>query len=181
MFWLNKNLSATRIPTLLTCLFIGFVFSYAAFGASRETVKVIAVIDGDTVRVFHEKNEKVRLASIDAPEMKQPYGQASKKALSRMIYGKMIELERHDVDQYGRTVATLWLNQQDINLEMVAQGHAWVYRRYNRDPMYLVAERQAKGLRKGLWRLPPEQREAPWLWRKKEAQRKQTNFPKKHR
>lgn len=167
IFWPSK---LKNIVCLV--LWLGLTFSCQAWAGPRVSARVIGVIDGDTIRVMHQQQEKVRLAFIDAPEMNQPYGQASKQALSRMIFGKTIELERHDIDQYGRTIATLWLEDKDINLEMVAQGHAWVYRRYNRNPTYVIAEGQAKGLRKGLWRLPTKQREAPWQWRKNEANRK---------
>ncbi len=50
----------------------------------------MGVHDGDTLTGITASNEqvKVRLDAIDAPEIKQPYGQAAKKALSDMVFGK---------------------------------------------------------------------------------------------
>ena len=58
--------------------------------ASAETfiARVIGISDGDTMTVLINEHEqiKVRLAEIDAPEKKQPYGQRSKQSLSNMCY-----------------------------------------------------------------------------------------------
>jgi micrococcal nuclease len=53
---------------------------------------VVGVHDGDTLTGITASNEqvKVRLDAIDAPEIKQPYGQAAKKALSDMFFGKEV-------------------------------------------------------------------------------------------
>ena len=52
--------------------------------------EVVGVTDGDTVTVLdHEKRQiKVRLAGIDAPEKRQPFGQKSKASLSELTYRK---------------------------------------------------------------------------------------------
>ena len=59
---------------LLLVLLIG-TFGAAAALPSRGLV--IKITDGDTVKILDARNEqyKVRLAAIDAPERKQPYGQ----------------------------------------------------------------------------------------------------------
>jgi endonuclease YncB( thermonuclease family) len=46
-----------------------------------------AITDGDTIKVVDDQNQqhKIRLASIDAPERKQPYGLKSKQMLSDLI------------------------------------------------------------------------------------------------
>jgi len=44
------------------------------------TGKVVAVSDGDTIKVMHEgRAVKVRLHGIDCPEKKQPFGTKAKK------------------------------------------------------------------------------------------------------
>ncbi len=53
-----------------------------------------------------------------------------------------------------------------INAEMVADGAAWVYRKYSEDPELLNLERQAREEGRGLWALQEDQRVAPWEWRR---------------
>lgn len=67
-----------------------FVVPLLAIG---QEVKVVAVTDGDTVKVLtHNKKQiKVRLAEIDTPERKQPYGKKAKQALSNMVFGKVVD------------------------------------------------------------------------------------------
>lgn len=71
-----------------------------------------------------------------------------------------------DVDRYGRTVGQVWIGSLDIGAELVRQGHAWVYRRYSRDPALQALEAEARQGRRGLWRLPEAERVPPWVWRR---------------
>ena len=112
---------------------------------------------------------RVRFHAIDAPERDQPHGAASKQALSRMVYGKQVNVEPIEQDRYDRLVARLWLDDLDVNAEMIRQGAAWVYRRYADDPAYCAYEKAARDLRRGLWALPRDQRAAPWEWRKRKT------------
>jgi len=52
--------------------------------------RVVDVSDGDTVTVLDstKTQHKIRLAGIDAPESKQAFGQASKKHLSDLVFGR---------------------------------------------------------------------------------------------
>ncbi len=54
------------------------------------TGRVVAVTDGDTIKVLDADNTqyKVRLTGIDAPEKKQPFGNASRKNLANMVARK---------------------------------------------------------------------------------------------
>lgn len=51
---------------------------------------VISISDGDTLTVLNESKQqiKIRLAEIDAPEAKQPFGTRSKQSLSELCFGK---------------------------------------------------------------------------------------------
>ena len=49
-------------------------------------VKVVGVIDGDSIRVMHAgKAEKIRLNGIDGPERGQAFGKRAKQATSAMV------------------------------------------------------------------------------------------------
>ncbi len=57
----------------------------------------------------------------------------------------------------------------DVNAEMIRTGNAWTYRRYADDPAYCTYEKAARDLGRGLWRLPPSHRVAPWEWRQRKS------------
>jgi len=134
---------------------------------------VVGVVDGDTADIRLQSGMiRVRLHAVDAPERDQPHGAASKQALSKLVYGKQVNVEPVEQDRYDRQVARLWLGDLDVNAEMVRQGAAWVYRRYAEDPAYCTYEKAARDLRRGLWALPRDQRAAPWEWRQRKALRR---------
>ena len=130
--------------------------------------KVISVTDGDTIKIktHQTKIEKIRLAQIDTPEKKQPWGNKAKQALSAKVYGKIVKVDIETTDKYGRLVGTVWFAGNDINREMVREGHAWVYRKYVKDKTLYDDESYARSRGIGLWSLPENQRQAPWKWRK---------------
>jgi len=86
--------------------------------------RVVSVADGDTITVLDGGNRqiKIRLHQIDAPEKKQDFGQASKQSLSDLVYGKEVRIEVADTDKYGRTVGKVWIGGTDANLEQVKRG-----------------------------------------------------------
>lgn len=131
---------------------------------------VVGVVDGDTADVRLASGMiRVRFHAIDAPESGQPHGKAAKAALSDLIFGKAVDVEPFEQDRYDRLVARLWVGDVDVNAQMVKDGHAWTYRRYADDAAYCAYESAARDLRRGLWRLPPEQRIAPWEWRRRKS------------
>ena len=132
------------------------------------TGKVISIADGDTLRILYRDGQlKIRLAEIDTPERKQPWGTRAKQALSDKLFGQVVNVVEIDRDRYGRIVGRIYLGGRDINRELVAEGHAWVYRKYMRDGTLLVDEVAARDAGLGLWSLPEAQRVPPWEWRRK--------------
>ena len=127
--------------------------------------KVVGISDGDTVTVINAEKQRyrIRLDQIDAPESKQPFGTASKRALSDLIFNQQVKVQLHGLDHYSRYLGTIYAGDTNINLQMVRNGHAWAYQRYLREKAYLVAEKQAQAEHRGLW----SQRNAvpPWEWR----------------
>lgn len=118
---------------------------------------ITKVYDGDTVWAVKDGERKtVRLAGIDAPELKQEYGRASKEYLSNMILNKHVQLEILNVDRYGRTVATIYFNGENVNRKMVFEGQAWAYRQYSTGLEQF--EEHAKICKLGLWANPNPER-----------------------
>jgi micrococcal nuclease len=157
---------------LLCTLFLTLSLGHSAQAADDPVLPgtVVGVVDGDTADIRLQSGMiRVRLHAIDAPERDQPHGAASKQALSRLVYGKQVNVEPIEQDRYDRLVARLWLDGLDVNAEMIKQGAAWVYRRYADDPAYCAYEKAARDLKRGLWALPRDQSAAPWEWRKRKT------------
>ena len=128
-------------------------------------LKVVGVHDGDTITGLDEnqKQFKIRLDAIDAPELGMPFGQASRKALSEKVFGKMVEVIVKTKDRYGRTVGHVLLDKRDMNLEMLEEGMAWHYAHYDHNKRLAEAEKVARANSVGLWSDPNPV--APWDWR----------------
>jgi len=157
---------------LLCTLILALSLGHTAQAADDPVLPgtVVGVMDGDTADIRLQSGMiRVRLHAIDAPERDQPHGAASKQALSKLVYGRQVNVEPIEQDRYDRLVARLWLDGLDVNAEMVKQGAAWVYRRYADDPAYCAYEKAARDLKRGLWALPRDQRAAPWEWRKRKT------------
>lgn len=154
--------------TIRTAAFAALALIAMASQSLADEVKVIAITDGDTVRVIDSgKGEiRVRLDGIDAPERKQPFSDKSKQALSEKVFGKTVELEDKGKDRYGRTIGILMVDGRNINREMVAEGWAWWYRKYAPGNTELEqAETAAREKRLGLWADPMPV--PPWDFRAK--------------
>jgi endonuclease YncB( thermonuclease family) len=137
------------------------------------TWRVVSVHDGDTVVCLDDQKvqHKVRLSGIDAPEIGQAFGTKSRDALRARVLRKPVAVHRRGEDQYGRTLATLEFEGDDVAEWMVAAGMAWHYKRYSDDKALAAAERKARSARTGLWAdgdpMPP------WKWRASERDRKE--------
>ena len=138
-------------------LILSAVALVAAFAASGKTLEgvVTRVSDGDTIWVKGSgeqgKGVKVRLDRIDAPESKQDYGFEAKEYLNGRIGGKTVKVEWEKKDQFGRILGIVYIEDTDINLEMVATGNAWHYAYFDNTPEYAEAEKSARAARLGLW------------------------------
>jgi endonuclease YncB( thermonuclease family) len=105
-------------------------------------IKEGSIYDGDTLRVVKDSEElKIRLCGIDAPEKEQELGVASRDYLRSLINrgDGTIYVTPIEKDQYGRTVAELFVPLKDkdddlfLNGEMVRAGYAWHYQQYSGD------------------------------------------------
>jgi micrococcal nuclease len=130
---------------------------------SGDTVTLGTVIDGDTliVKKDGQGEVKVRILGIKAFESKHGkdsaalYGRAAEEALSRIIGDKPVRVLVNNPprDRYGRTIATLYVGDQDVGLALVSQGHALVYSVYPfaSMPLYLQQQQAARTANLGLW------------------------------
>jgi len=132
-----------------------FVFATNAHANQVMTGEVIRVHDGDTLTLkIGNENTNIRFARIDAPELKQPFGKESGDYLRNMVNGKTVTVNVDTIDRYGRAVGTVMIGNHNINMQMVQDGYAWVYREYSKggDDLMLL-EKDARARRIGLWML----------------------------
>ena len=86
---------------------------------AKELLAEIIVIDGDTVRgKYANELIKIRLAEIDAPELRQAFGLDSKNCLISLIQESNNEVffKFKEKDRYDRHVGWIYSKNLDINL-----------------------------------------------------------------
>lgn len=125
--------------------------------ASSGAATVVHVTDGDTVYVRTAGQVAavpVRVLHIDAPEICQRGGQASRDALAALVLHRQVSLELEGIDRYGRELGRLYVQGQDVGRAMVAQGQAWSDpppRQGRAAGPYAEEQRQARAARIGLF------------------------------
>jgi endonuclease YncB( thermonuclease family) len=134
----------------------------------RYTVKVLRILDGDTMEVAWPDGARVRvrLTDIDAPESCQPYGPEATRALRDYVGKGTIEVEVVDVDRNQRVIGRVFADGRDVSAALVRDGAAWFYAEYARDPSIFDLENEARDAERGLWSLPLEDRIEPWEFRR---------------
>jgi micrococcal nuclease len=141
-------------------------------GGARDAATVKRVLDGDTIVLRDGRH--VRLVQLDAPETDENecFAWAAKAVLARLLPpGAHVEIETDvlldKVDRFGRTLAYVWTDGTNVNLELVRAGAAapWFFHgdkgRYAAD--FLAAAREARERNRGLWSACPQTMLAPLL------------------
>ncbi len=131
------------------------------------TYKVIGIKDGDTfVVLINGKEQVVRLAHIDCPEKKQPFGNKAKEFVSQQSFGKQVSLVHgYKFDRNRRLIAEVILaDGRNLNKELVKNGLAWHFKKYSDDKVYAALEQKARKEKAGLWK--DRNAVAPWEWRR---------------
>jgi micrococcal nuclease len=131
--------------------------------ATGELVALVAVVDADSVVVRNPAGEDVavRLVGIKALEVaqsKDPLAyqvEGARRALERMLEERAIRVLVHSPpkDRHGRMLATLFVDDEDVGLRLVREGHVIVYTPFPFSAMqrYLDEQARARADRRGLW------------------------------
>lgn len=153
-------MTLARIFRVLVVLALPWQLAWPApaFAASQAKASwsgvVTYVVDGDTVRVRPPGGGKpvsIRLDGIDAPEICQAFGPASRDALMRRVLGKRVKVYGKRHDDYGRLLARIEFNGDDTGQWMVARGLAWSYRFRSSPGPYAAQQRRAKAAGLGVF------------------------------
>jgi micrococcal nuclease len=116
--------------------------------------RVSRVFDGDTLWVkplAGGRVRKLRLDGLDAPEICQAGGTASREALASRVLKQVVTVRVRGFDVYDRALVRIEHRGHDVGAAMVLDGHAWTYRWQNDPGLYAAEEALARGARKGVF------------------------------
>lgn len=151
-------------------IFLSFILSFLifstenSFASSKNKSKAIiqygvveSCHDGDTCRVRVEKVPtsqseilKVRLAGIDAPEIKQTDGAKAKNFLELLVAKQKVRLECQG-KSFDRVTCKMFVNELNVNAEMVKNGWAWDAPKHSKGA-YRNLQNAARASRLGIWK-----------------------------
>jgi len=160
--------SGTTMRLMLICSLLS---AAASVQAGTIDGRIVGVHDGDSLTMLdrEQRQHKIRLNGIDAPELGQPFGQAAKLHLSAAAFDRDATAECHKTDRYGREVCRVFVDGVDIGLAQIRAGLAWFFKRYAGElkadgrRQYAEAEEAARKARRGLW--ADAEPVPPWEWR----------------
>lgn len=170
---LSKTTAGAVIITLgaVVLVLIGLLVSLEdqtsaqILGADSGAYLVVRVVDGDTIRVLiNGQEEVVRLIGIDTPELNHPqkpvecFAKEASDKLKSLLQDRQVQLEfdptQAERDRYGRLLAYVFLDGNNINLQMLRDGYAYEYTyssAYKYQQVFKNAQQLAKSQLLGLW------------------------------
>ena len=126
--WLLVLAAVTAVTSLA-----GWRLGTDRAGGDSPSVRVVAVIDGDTIDVaWAGRRERVRLLGVDTPETVHPnrpvgcYGPEAAAFTHQRLEGRTVRLEfdRERRDRYGRLLGYVEVDGRRFNDELLAGGYA---------------------------------------------------------
>lgn len=85
-----------------------------------EGILVMEVLDGDTLLL--DGKVRLRLRHVDAPELEFCGGQESKEFLEDLVRGEKIVIQEKILDQRGRAMALVYIDNIFVNKEVLENG-----------------------------------------------------------
>ena len=155
----------SKINKLILPIIISILVFFAFYNQAKS--QELRVMDGDTI---HLNGEKIRFTGIDTPELKQtclkegvkdPCGVTAKQILIDKIGNDNVECINEGKDQYKRTLAECFVNNESLSSYLVRSGYAFAYRRYSKK--FVFDENYAKINKIGMWSM---EFDYPWDYRK---------------
>lgn len=162
----SKSLDQTSQTISASTTVTSTAISSVAYQDENKLIKVLRVIDGDTIVVDIDGQQiHVRLIGVDSPELNDKrtqvvcLGQKAKEEAQKLLDGKNIYLEKDqtqgDYDKYRRLLAYVFLsNGVNLNKLMIENGYAYEYTYYlpyKYQSEFRDAQNKARAAKKGLW------------------------------
>ena len=155
-------LSKRKVILLTSISLLVFFFTYTDIKSQD-----IKITDGDTIKI---NGEKIRFSGIDTPELKQTCikegvnnscGLKAKQILIDKISDNNIICTKEGKDQYKRTLAECFVNDESLSSYLVRSGYAFAYRKYSKK--FIADEDYARINKLGMWSMKFEY---PWDFRR---------------
>lgn len=90
--------------------------------------RLVYAFDGDSMEVdIDGRSQEVRLLGINAPEGDECFGDEARDALINLIADRDLVLvadAADDTDQYGRLLRYVYVDGENLNRTMIAEGHS---------------------------------------------------------
>ena len=156
--FLNKR----KVIFLTSIFLLVFIPNFGSVKAQE-----LKVIDGDTI---HLNGEKIRFTGIDTPELKQTCikngnknfcGVTAREILIEKIADNKVECISEGKDQYKRTLAECFVNNESLSSYLVRSGYAFAYRKYSKK--FIPDEDYARNNKIGMWSMKFDY---PWDYRR---------------
>ncbi|MDB9698613.1 thermonuclease family protein [Candidatus Pelagibacter sp.] len=155
--FLNKR-KAIFLISVFSLIFISII--------NQVKSQTIKIVDGDTI---HLNGEKIRFTGIDTPELKQTClkegvkdlcGVTAKQILIDKIGNNNVECISEGKDQYKRSLAECFVNNESLSSYLVRSGYAFAYRKYSKK--FVPDEDYARINKIGMWSM---EFDYPWDYR----------------
>tara|TARA_B000000532_G_C18806973_1_gene379589 strand:+ start:474 stop:992 length:519 start_codon:yes stop_codon:yes gene_type:complete len=150
-----------------------FFLSWLGANASADIIGLAKVTDGDTIII---NDTRIRFTGSDAPEsyffgktqtcldangIEWECGNAATLKLKQLINNQIVRCTDEGQDRYGRTLGICYVDEVDLQAEMVKSGMAIAYLRYSR--RYENEQNYAKKVKAGMW---AGEFKEPEVWRR---------------
>ena len=155
-------LSKKKVILVISISILVFLFTYTDIKSQD-----VKITDGDTIKI---NGEKIRFSGIDTPELKQTCikegvnnscGLKAKQILIDKISDNYIVCNKEGKDQYKRTLAECFVNEESLSSYLVRSGYAFAYRKYSKK--FIADEDYARINKLGMWSMKFEY---PWDFRR---------------
>ena len=155
-------LSKKKVILVISISALVFFFTYTDIKSQD-----IKITDGDTIKI---NGEKIRFSGIDTPELKQicvkdgvknSCGIKAKQILADKIANNQVNCISEGKDQYKRTLAECFVNNESLSSYLVKSGYAFAYRKYSKK--FIGDEDYARINKIGMWSMKFEY---PWDYRR---------------
>ena len=141
------------LPLLLLAIVCFFLKVCNAEEIISSSINPLKVVDGDSLEIG---SSRIRLTGIDAPEYLQqckrknkklPCGKQATEHLKKLTNNKTVRCVVHQKDRYDRFLCTCYVDELDLNAEMIRSGFAITYL----DSPYAAEQAEAKTKKRGIW------------------------------